>query len=101
MYRRRALALLTLILGFSLLAAAPASAVATVQVENRASGSATDLTTLVSDEARLSEEAVRENVSSGYDLVSDDAVAARGATSAVNAVKLEKQLASAAQIGES
>lgn len=74
---RRLAAILTLILGFTLLAATPASAVASLQVENRASGSASDLTKLVSNEARLSAEAVRENIALGYDIASDDAVAAR------------------------
>lgn len=77
MLMRRALALLTLILGFTFLAAAPASAVASLQAENRASGLSSELTTRIENEARLSEDAVRENAGLGYDLASDDAVAAR------------------------
>jgi hypothetical protein len=75
---RRTLALLTLILGFTLLAAAPASVVASVSAENRTSGSVTSVENRIGDEARLSEEAVRENVGLGYDFVSGSPVAARG-----------------------
>jgi hypothetical protein len=68
---------LTLVLGLTLLAAAPASASAALHAENRASGSASELTTLIGNEARLSQEAVRENILPAYDVVSDDAVAAK------------------------
>ena len=76
---RRALTLLTVILGLTLLAAAPASAAVAASVENRASGSAAGLTTLIEIEARLREEPVRVNAALGYDIASDDAVAERGA----------------------
>jgi hypothetical protein len=76
---RRLAAILALVLGLTLLAAPPASATVTVPAENRASGSAAGLTTLIGIEAPLSEEAVRENAGLGYDIASDDAVAARGA----------------------
>ncbi len=91
---RRALALLTLILGFTLLTAAPTSAVASLKVENRASGSANSLATLMEIEARLSEDAVRENTSLGYDFASDDAVAARAlsAEQATNLGRFVKKL---------
>jgi hypothetical protein len=85
---RRFAAILALVLGLTLLAAPPASVAVAAHAENRASGSAAGLTTLIEIEARLSEEAVRENVSSGYDLASDDAVAARGATVAEDAIRL-------------
>lgn len=74
---RRLAAILALVLGLTLLAAPPASATVAVPAENRASGSAAGLTTLVGVEARLSEDAVRENAVLAYDLASDDAVAAR------------------------
>lgn len=79
---RRLAAILALVLGLTLLAAPPASVAVAAHAENRASGSAAGLTTLIGIEARLSEEAVRENVGLAYDLASDDAVAARagGAT---------------------
>jgi hypothetical protein len=70
--------ILALILGFTLSAAPPASSAVAAPTESRASGSASALTTLVGIEARLSEEAVRENAALGYDVASDDAVAARG-----------------------
>jgi hypothetical protein len=75
---RRFAAILALVLGLTLLAAPPASAAVAAHAENRASGSAAGLTTLIGIEARLSEEAVRENAGLGYDIASDDAVAARG-----------------------
>jgi hypothetical protein len=77
---RRFAAILALVLGLTLLAAPPASAALAAPVENRASGSAAGLTTLIGIEARLSEEAVRGNATLRYDLASDDAVAARAAT---------------------
>ena len=74
---RRLAAILALVLGLTLLAAPPVSAAVAAHAENHASGSAAGLTTLIGIEARLSEEAVRENASLGYDLASDDAVAAK------------------------
>jgi guanyl-specific ribonuclease Sa len=74
---RRLAAILALVLGLTLLAAPPASAAVAASAENRASGSASDPNNLIGIEARLSEDAVRENVALGYDLASDDAVAAR------------------------
>jgi hypothetical protein len=74
---RRLAAILALVLGLTLLAAPPASAAVAAPAENRASGSASDPNNLIGIEARLSEDAVRENVALGYDLASDDAVAAR------------------------
>lgn len=70
-------AVLTLVLELLALAAVPASAASCLHAENCASGSAAGLTTLIGIEAPLSEEAVRENAALGYDIASDDAVAAR------------------------
>lgn len=78
---RRLAAILGLVLGLILLAAPPASAVASARVENRASGSATAPNSLIGIEARLSEAAVRGNIPLAYDFASDDAVAARGIAS--------------------
>ncbi|MCU0972474.1 MAG: hypothetical protein MUF80_00715 [Burkholderiales bacterium] len=75
---RRLAAILALVLGLTLLAAPPVSAAVAAHAENRASGSAAGLTTLIEIDTRLSEEAVRENAGLAYDLASDDAVAARG-----------------------
>ncbi len=74
---RRLAAILALVLGLTLLAAPPASTAVAAPAENRASGSAIDLTTRIQSEARLSERSVRENIALGYDIASDDAVAAR------------------------
>jgi len=74
---RRLAAILALVLGLTLLAAPPASAAVAAHAENRASGSAAGLTTLIGIEKRLSAEAVRENAGLDYDIASDDAVAAR------------------------
>jgi hypothetical protein len=82
---RRFAAILALVLGLTLLAAPPVSAAVAAHAENRASGSATAPDNLIGIEARLSEEAVRENVLPAYDLASDDAVAARGGAAAVRA----------------
>ena len=59
--------------------AEPALATTTPVGEYRASGSASEPNNLIGIEARLSEAAVRENASLGYDLASEGAVAARGA----------------------
>jgi len=87
---RRLAAILALVLGLTLLAAPPVSAAVAAHAENRASGSAAGLTTLIEIEARLSEEAVRENASLGYDLASDGAVAARGTARSVGAAATQK-----------
>ena len=79
---RRLLPVLIALLGFTLLAAYPASA-ASLHAEKVASWSATNPNNVVSTEARLSDEAVRENIALGYDVASDDAVAARGGAGAV------------------
>jgi hypothetical protein len=73
------LAVLTLVLGILPLAAQPASAAVAVHLENRASGSAAVADTLGSQNTRLSDEAVRENITLRYDLASDSPVAAEGA----------------------
>jgi hypothetical protein len=75
----RVLALLALCAGLFLVVDEPALATASVQVENRASGSATVIANFIGDEARLNEDAVRENVLPAYDVASDDAVAAKSA----------------------
>jgi len=67
--------ILSLVLGFTLLAAHPASAAVAASLENRASGSAAVADTRVSQNTRLSEEAVRENLTLRYDLASDSPVA--------------------------
>ena len=77
---RRLLTVLITLLGFTLLAAPPVSAAASVQTENRASGSAAVAEILTQENTRLSTEAVRENIALGYDVASDDAVAARATT---------------------
>jgi A nuclease family of the HNH/ENDO VII superfamily with conserved AHH len=74
---RRALALITLVLGLTLLAAPPASAAVAASIENRTSGSPSGSNNLIGIEPRLSEEAVREKVALAFELASDDAVAAR------------------------
>jgi len=53
--------------------------------ENRASGSAAGLTTLIGIEKRLSAEAVWEKVGLDYDIASDAAVAARAGAAATRA----------------
>jgi len=73
---RRLIVILSLVLGFTLLAAHPASAAVAASLENRASGSAAVADTRVSQNTRLSEEAVRENLTLRYDLASDSPVAA-------------------------
>jgi len=80
---RRLIVILSLVLGFTLLAAHPASAAVAASLENRASGSAAVADTRVSQNTRLSEEAVRENLTLRYDLASDSPVAAEGATTSV------------------
>lgn len=98
---RRLAAILALVLGLTLLAAPPASAAVAAHAENRTSGSAAGLTTLIEIETRLSEEAVRENILPRYDFASDDAVAARaGAQNAANAGRLSRQLGSQEGVGE-
>jgi len=84
---RRLAAILALVLGLTLLAAPPASAAVAAHAENRTSGSAAGLTTLIEIETRLSEEAVRENILPRYDFASDDAVAARGTTTVIGRTK--------------
>jgi len=74
-----ALSLFAVSAGLVPVATAVAMAAIASYGENRASGSASDLTTRIQSEARLSEDAVRENAALGYDLASDDAGAARGA----------------------
>ena len=81
---RRLLTVLITLLGFTLLAAPPVSAAASVQTENRASGSAAVAEILTQENTRLSTEAVRENIALGYDVASDDAVAARAGVAAEN-----------------
>jgi hypothetical protein len=76
------LAVLTLVLGILPLAAQPASAAVAVHLENRASGSAAVADTLGSQNTRLSDEAVRENITLRYDLASDSPVAVEGVTAA-------------------
>ncbi len=76
---RRLLAALILALGVLPLVAPPAPAAVAASAENRTSGSAAGLTTLIGIEKRLSAEAVWENPGLDYDIASDDAVAARGA----------------------
>lgn len=71
---------LTTLLGFALLTANAASALALASAENRASGSAAVAEHLVGKNPRLSEEATRENLPLRYDLASDSPVAAEGAT---------------------
>jgi guanyl-specific ribonuclease Sa len=83
---RRLASILALVLGLTLLAAPPASVAVAAHAENRASGSAAGLTTLIGIEPRLSEEAVRENAGLAYDLASDDAVAARAGARATTDV---------------
>jgi len=95
---RRLLAVLTLVLGILPLAAQPASAAVAVHLENRASGSAAVADTLVGKNTRLSEDAVRENLTLRYDLASDSPVAAEGiagagsAANVANGVRLGEQL---------
>lgn len=84
---RRFAAILALVLGLTLLAAPPASAAVAAHAENRASGSAAGLTTLIGIEKRLSAEAVRENAGLDYDIASDDAVAAKSATQVVRTTR--------------
>ena len=102
---RRLAAILALVLGLTLLAAPPASAAVAAHAENRASGSATAPNNLIGIEARLSEEAVRENAGLDYDIASDDAVAAKWTLgSGKSATKWANQMAkrgwSEKQIGE-
>lgn len=98
---RRLAAILALVLGLTLLAAHPASASVAASAEKCASGSAATLRSLIEESTPLSEDAVRENDRSGYDLASDDAVAARaGAQNAANAGRLSRQLGSQEGVGE-
>ena len=73
----RSLTTLRAVLAGLLFVALQTFGVTAVPAENRASGSASDPNNLIGIEARLSEEAVRENAGLAYDLASDDAVAAR------------------------
>jgi len=68
------------LLGLGLLTAHDASAFAGVGAEKPASGSAAVAGTRLRANTRPSEEAVRENPASSYDLASDSPVAAEGAT---------------------
>lgn len=67
------------LLGLGLLTANAASALAAVSLEKPASGSLAVADNLVGQNTRLSEEAVRENLTLRYDLASDSPVAAEGA----------------------
>jgi hypothetical protein len=95
----RILAVLTLILGFLPLAVQPASAAVALHLENHASGSAAVAEHLVGQNTRLSEEAVRENITPRYDLASDSPVAARGAVT-ISREGLQTVTAHPAQFGE-
>ena len=82
---RNPAAILALVLGLTFLAAPPASAGAAASAENWASGSPAAANNVIEIDARLSEDAVRENIALGYDIASDDAVAARAVTNPVPA----------------
>ncbi|MEZ5515430.1 MAG: hypothetical protein R3F58_16330 [Steroidobacteraceae bacterium] len=69
--------ILRAILAALLLVALQTFAVTAAPAENRASGSASDPSSLIESETRLSERSVRENIALDYDIASDDAVAAR------------------------
>lgn len=71
------------LLGLGLLTAHAASALAAVPAEKPASGSLAAADNRVSQNTRLSEEAVRENLDLSYDFASDSPVAAEGAGEAV------------------
>ena len=71
--------ILLLLVELALFVASPESAAGVASAENSTSWSATGLTSFIGIEARLSEEAVRENAALAYDLASDDAVAAKSA----------------------
>lgn len=75
---RRLVTVILLLLGVFPSAAPSAAASVAASAENRAAGSATVIEKLIGLETRLSEDAVRENLSLAYDLASDDAVAASG-----------------------
>jgi hypothetical protein len=77
---RRLWPVLLALLGLTLLAAQSASAAVATQLENRTSGSPAGSNNLVELEARLNENAVRENVWLGYEGASGSPVAARSAT---------------------
>jgi len=74
------------LLGLGLLTAHDASAFAGVGAEKPASGSAAVAGTRLRANTRPSEEAVRENPASSYDLASDSPVAAEGTTTLFRAV---------------
>ncbi len=82
----RALVSLALV-GLLRLVALPATPALAAHAENRASGSAAGLTTLIGIEKRLSAEAVWEKVGLDYDIASDAAVAARGTTTVIGRTK--------------
>lgn len=92
LYRLLVTAFVLVVLSTSpiVLSAESALATPTPVGEYRASGSAAVPDNLIEIEPRLSEEAVRENAGLGYDIASDDAVAARATTVAS---KIEGQLA--------
>jgi 5-methylcytosine-specific restriction endonuclease McrA len=87
---------LTTLLGFVLLMANAASALAVASAENRTSGSATVAEHLVGNNTRLSEEAIRENITLRYDSAPDSPVAARGAAGAEKAAVAGKRTFSTA-----
>ncbi len=82
----RALVSLALV-GLLRLVALPATPALAAHAENRASGSAAGLTTLIGIEKRLSAEAVWEKVGLDYDIASDAAVAAKSATQVVRTTR--------------
>jgi hypothetical protein len=86
-----AFVLIALSTGLVVLSTEPALATTTPVGENRASGSAAGLTTLIGIEARLSEDAVRENIALGYEIASDDAVAARGTVEGIGFARSQLQ----------
>ncbi len=67
------------LLGLGLLTVNGASVAATASAENRASGSTAAIANLISENTRLSKEAIRKNIDLRYDLASDSPVAAEGA----------------------
>lgn len=73
----RSLTILRAVLVGLLFVAMQTFAVTAAPAENRASGSAATPDNLIGIEPRPSAEAVRENVTIGYEIASDDAVAAR------------------------
>jgi filamentous hemagglutinin len=100
------LRLLIALLSLGLLTVNGASASAAVSTEKPASGSAAAFANLISENTRLSEEAVRENPAPRYDLASDSPVDAEGAvatdaTSSLQGFRLSQQLAAEEAAGAS